>query len=131
MTVPAPALPSASSSAGTPAPVKPFSQSTALIFVDGSMELLREVADAALTETPGLTARLSTAVRAADARETKEAAHSLKGMLQCLGALPAAACARDLEQMGRSGDIARAPAVLVALEREIEKFLGALRAAMA
>jgi HPt (histidine-containing phosphotransfer) domain-containing protein len=113
------------------APAKPFSRSTALVFVDGSMELLREVADAALAEMPGLTVRVSAAVRKADPREIKEEAHSLKGMLQCLGALPAAAYARDLEQLGRSGDISRAPAVLAALERAIEPFLAALRAAMA
>ena len=115
--------------APTPAS-KPFSRSTALVFVDGSAELLREVADAALAETPGLAARVTAAVRAGDARETKEAAHSLKGMLQCLGALPAAACAKDLEQIGRSGDMGRAHVVLADLEREIAAFIAALRAAM-
>ena len=112
-------------------PNKPFSRSTALVFVDGSVELLREVAEAALTETPGLAARVSAAVKGADAREVRDAAHALKGMLQCLGALPAAACARELEQIGRAGDLARAPALLATLEREIEKFVTALRAAMA
>ena len=110
---------------------KPFSRSMALVFVDGSVELLHEVAEAALAETPGLAARVAAAVRSADAREVREAAHSLKGILQCLGALPAAGCARELEQMGRGGDLTRAAAVLSVLEREIEKFVAALRAAMA
>jgi HPt (histidine-containing phosphotransfer) domain-containing protein len=111
--------------------MKPFSRSTALVFVDGSPELLREVAETALAETPGLTARVTAAVKGADARETREAAHALKGMLQCLGALPAAAAARELELTGKSGDLARAPALLATLEAEIARFLEALRVAIA
>lgn len=124
----APQPPAATQGGASP---KAFSRSTALVSVDGSTELLREVAATALAETPGLTARAVAAVRAGDARATQEAAHSLKGMLQCLGGRPAGACAFELEQAGRAGDMSRAPALLAALEQEVARFLAALRAAVA
>jgi HPt (histidine-containing phosphotransfer) domain-containing protein len=64
----------------------------------------------------------------ADAHAVERAAHSLKGALATMAAAEAAAEAYRLEQIGRSGTLAEAGAVLRTLERRVEEVAAALEA---
>jgi len=58
----------------------------------------------------------------------ERAAHAMKGSVGTFSARAAMEAARELEERGRSGDLAGAEAALVKLEEEIERLMPALRA---
>ncbi len=105
----------------------PVDWKEAMRSVDGDRELLADVVDAYLTESPMLLKRLREAVESAVAEQVERAAHTLKGPSRSLGGTRAFQCCWQLEQMGREGDLAKASEVLVTLEREMERLCEALQ----
>lgn len=95
------------------------------------MDLLREVVSQAETDVPVLLAQAQEALSHGDLDGARKAAHTLKGTLAYLGAAPALAEARALEEAARAGDLAGAAPRLVALRGEIARLFPALRQAAA
>ena len=65
-------------------------------------------------------------VSAADGEALARTAHRLKGSVLTFSAGPAAAAALELEQIGREGDLARAPMALARLTASIVALRGSL-----
>jgi HPt (histidine-containing phosphotransfer) domain-containing protein len=75
-------------------------------------EFIGELIDAYCQETPQLIAALQQALAQGDADALQRAAHSIKSSSASLGALGFSASARELEMIGRGGNIdGVAPAV--------------------
>ncbi len=75
-------------------------------------EFLGELIDTYCQETPQLIAALQQALAQGDAPAFQRAAHSIKSASASLGAMGFSASARELEMVGRSGDLeGAAPAV--------------------
>ena len=96
-----------------------WNRAEALGRIGGDEELLRELCQIFLEESPKLLEKLRQAVTAGDADTVMRAAHSLKGESSYLGAGGTSQAARQLEEMGRSNDLSRASKTLAVLEREI------------
>ena len=105
----------------------PVDWEDAMRSVDGDRELLADVVDAYLTESPILLQNIREAVEAAAPEQVERAAHTLKGPSRSLGGSRVFQCCWQLEQMGREGDLSKATEVLATLEKEMERFLAALR----
>jgi two-component system, sensor histidine kinase and response regulator len=111
----APVTPRQPSEAAPPS----WSKSEVLARIGGEEELLQEMCHIFLEESPKLLQKLQQAVAAGDSEAVMRAAHSLKGESSYLGASRTSAAARELEEIGRSLDLARASSALAALESEI------------
>jgi len=107
------------------APSKPakaaasWNRAEALDRIGGDEELLRDLCDIFLEESPKLLQKLHVALAAGDSDGVMRAAHSLKGESSYLGAGETSQAARQLEEMGRNKDLSRADATVAVLEREI------------
>ena len=116
----------------TPLPLKPSSsrnawdRSKTLERLGGDEDLLREVVQIFLEETPKLMTSLQQGIRDSDPETVERAAHSLKGQLSYLGLEPIAKLARDLEDAGRNKALAGAAALLEILTAEISCATAAL-----
>jgi CheY-like chemotaxis protein len=103
----------------------------ALEKLGGDEELLVEIIDLYLDDSPQVVEKIRAAVADGDAEGAWKAAHRLKGSVGSLSAHPAFEAARDLEVVGREGDLADAAAALERLERELQRLaedLATLRA---
>ena len=109
-----------------PSPAESFDLSEALARVDGDHELLAEMAELFLEESPRFTSEIRTALEKNDTQTLTYAAHTLKGSVGNFAAPEAAEAARQLEQMGRKGELAGAGVVLA----QIEAALGRLQPAL-
>jgi two-component system, sensor histidine kinase and response regulator len=96
-----------------------WNKAEALGRIGGDEELLRELCQIFLEESPKLLEKLRQAVTAGDADALMRAAHSLKGESSYLGAGGTSQAARQLEEMGRSNDLSRAGDTVAVLEREV------------
>jgi two-component system, sensor histidine kinase and response regulator len=111
--------------AGTPGtPAEPaqaasWNKVEALDRIGGDEELLREVCQIFLEESPKLLKKLQQAVAAGDADGVVRAAHSLKGESSYLSASGTSRAARQLEEMGHNKDLSHARDTLAVLEREV------------
>ena len=99
----------------------------ALERLGGDEDLLRELCQIFLEESPKLLHRLREAIAHADPEALMRAAHSLKGELGYLGAEGAARAARELEDMGHEKKLSRATEVFSLLERELAELHVALK----
>jgi signal transduction histidine kinase/HPt (histidine-containing phosphotransfer) domain-containing protein len=106
-----------------------WSKTKTLDRLGGDEELLRELCQIYLKESPKLLENLRQALSDGDAEAVKRVAHSINGEVGYLGAESASQAARQLEKMGNEKDLSRAPAVFVTLERELIGVQLALRAA--
>jgi signal transduction histidine kinase/DNA-binding response OmpR family regulator/HPt (histidine-containing phosphotransfer) domain-containing protein len=110
---------------GTPGtPVEPaqaasWNKVEALDRIGGDEELLREVCEIFLEESPKLLKKLQQAVAAGDPDGVVRAAHSLKGESSYLSASGISRAARQLEEMGHNKDLSHARDTLAVLEREV------------
>jgi CheY-like chemotaxis protein len=111
-------------SAAAPGPV--LNEAAALDFVEGDRALLAELVEIFSAQWPTTLARLRTAVVTNDSQAVYFSAHALKGQVGQFGAKATFEAARELELMGRQGELTGAPAALDVLEHE----LGRLRAAL-
>jgi len=107
-------------------PDPPFNRNAALVQVDGDEELLAELAVMFLDELPSQLAALRDAVARGDSKGLERTAHSLKGAVGNFAARRSFDRARDLEMMGRAGDLAHAQEGLAALEESLERLEPAL-----
>jgi two-component system sensor histidine kinase/response regulator len=104
-----------------------WGKAEALERLGGDEELLRELCQIFLEESPKLLHKLRQAIVDTDAQGVMRAAHSLKGELGYLGAAAASHVARDLEDMGHDKNLSRAAEALVVLEREMASLHLALK----
>jgi two-component system, sensor histidine kinase and response regulator len=104
--------------AAPPSPVT-WDRAKALEKVDGDEQLLQEVIQIFLEESPKQLAELRQAVTEGNSDLLERAAHSLKGELGYLGVLDTCQKARNLEQMGRNGDLDQAAETLAVFETEV------------
>ncbi len=74
----------------------------ALKSTEGDTELLRDVVEAFLEESPTLLDHLEHAISRSDYVEVRRASHTLKGTLRLFGSTPSRDLAADLEEMGRA-----------------------------
>jgi CheY-like chemotaxis protein len=96
--------------------------------LEGDVELLKEIADVFLEQSPQLLLRIKEAAERGDSKTVERAAHTIKGSVSNFAAEPAYRAAQKLEEMGRHGDINRAGEACADLESEIERLKPALAA---
>jgi PAS domain S-box-containing protein len=94
--------------------------------VEGDLELLREIVDLFLNESPGLMSEIRESVTSRDPQGLEQAAHRLKGAISNFSANEAYQAALRLETMGREGDLQCAEEALTALQAAIERLKPAL-----
>jgi PAS domain S-box-containing protein len=99
----------------------------ALDALGGDSDLLKIVVDAVLTECPTLITQLERAMAAKDARVVHRSAHTIKGSLRTLEAAQTAMMAEQIENAGRSGDLAGVAPLVPELKRELAAVLEELR----
>ena len=92
----------------------------------GEPDLLCSLIDLFMDEAPSLLAAVRSAIMARDPAALRTAAHALKGCSSNLGATLLAAQCKILEDHGRAGTLAAAPAALTALETEYTRAVTAL-----
>ena len=80
-----------------------------------------------LEEGPQLMQQIRDHIEAGSAAELRRAAHTLKGSADVIGATPAMAVAGQLEELGRTENLAQAPALCAELARAMEDLLVAVR----
>jgi CheY-like chemotaxis protein len=95
----------------------------------GDKNLLREITDIFLDETPKLIARLQQAIQAGNAELVETTAHSLKGGLSYFGSAGTNQ-ARELERMGREKNLTEAAGVLTAFLNEVNALMNRVRQEM-
>jgi len=100
-----------------PTPEK-WNKIEALDRLGGDDELLQELIQIFLAESPKLILKLQKAVFESDAEAVMQCAHSMKGEISCLGGDAAAKAALELETMGRNKTLGGAAEALVTFERE-------------
>ena len=105
---------------------QPFDLKEALARVDGDHELLTEMAELFLEESPRFVKEIQAAVESGDTQTLTYAAHTLKGSVGNFAATEAAEAARQLEQMGRKGDLEGADMELANLEAALARLTPAL-----
>lgn len=106
-----------------------WQRAEALERLGGDEDLLRELCQIFLEESPKLLQTLRQAAVAGDAEAVMRAAHSFKGELSYLGAEEATHAARILENMGHEKDLSGADATLVSLERQVTELCLSMKSA--
>lgn len=92
----------------------------------GDAALVRELVTLFLAECPRMLECIRQAVRAGRPDEIRWAAHTFKGAVGNFGDRGVLLAALALEQAGRAGDTAQAPALLADLEREVDRLLASM-----
>jgi HPt (histidine-containing phosphotransfer) domain-containing protein len=116
----------ASDSPGPAGPQAPFDREGALAQVGGDPSFLWDVVQTFRTEGPQLLARIREAASAGDGDRLRRAAHTLRGAASVLAAGAVTRLAGQLEDVGRSGRMTDAAAVLAVLEERFGELLTAL-----
>ena len=91
----------------------------ALSRVAGDEEMLRELAQIFLEESPNWLDQVETAINDGDAEGLFRAAHDIKGSTEVFCADPAVQAAKQLERMGRQDELEVADEALGALKAEL------------
>ena len=91
----------------------------ALEGVDGDRQLLADVIGAFLESLPIVATAIDAAVRSGQAHALERSAHTLKGELMAIGAIPAAESVRKLEMFGRENALTDANAVFAELQQQL------------
>lgn len=89
--------------------------------VSGDTELLKELVELFMGDHITLLSAIGTAVASRDPQALMTAAHTLKSSLGIFSAHAAMTAARQLELMGRNGDMTQAAETLKTLQAEIER----------
>ena len=106
-----------------------WDKAAALDRLEGDEELLRDICQIFLEESPKLMTRLQQALQQDDSEAVSRAAHSLKGETGYLGAGNVCLIAKQLETMGRNHELAQASPVLEQLQKEMATLRSAVRQA--
>lgn len=106
----------------TPSHAKPhrFDAPAALQQCFGKPHILRQMIDDFLTESPPLLGRVRLAAQRGDCAEVAASAHRLAGTLAFLRATEALKAAKNVERIGRCGDLLTAPEAIGNLERQLD-----------
>ncbi len=107
-------------------PIDPSTFNTLLDSIGGDRAFLAELVATFLTDGPVQLEALHAALARGDAETCRRAAHSLKSNAASFGALALAALCKELEDVGRSGDLAAAPELLARVEAEFASVRAAL-----
>ena len=99
-----------------------FSYEEALERVGGDEDLLKELLDLFLQESPTYLSHIRQALQQSDPEALAQAAHTLKGAAGNLGAKIIFETASRLEQNGHNENLTTAEDTTLVLEKEIEKF---------
>ena len=91
----------------------------ALDNIDGDPADLKELLEIWLTQEPVLISRIQAALENQDTAQLHLAAHTLKGSLKLFGFLGASSKAQQMENAGKSGQIAEGAKILQLLENEL------------
>lgn len=104
-----------------------FDQAAALMRVEGDTELLVEIIEVFLDDSPRLLSRIREALKREDLKSLEQAAHTLKGSVGNFCAPVAYAAALKLEKIGREGNAEKAQEAWIDLERAMEQLRPALQ----
>jgi two-component system sensor histidine kinase/response regulator len=91
-------------------------------------DILKELTELFLSDVPQQLVLLKEAVEAGDASSVGRVAHTLKGSSSNMGATRMTTICSELEAVGASGDLSRAPELLEQLEKEFGRVRMALEA---
>jgi signal transduction histidine kinase/CheY-like chemotaxis protein len=108
-------------------PVGASGSSSLLARVGGDAKLLRGIARTFLKDYPAKLRKIKRAIARKDGSGLASATHALKGAVAIFGAEEAVEDARDLEQMGRQGDLAMAMGIYRKLHKAIARLDTKLR----
>ncbi|NBR27681.1 MAG: response regulator [Betaproteobacteria bacterium] len=108
-----------------------YNRAEALARAADDEELLAQIIDIFLEETPALLAQIGEALDGGDCDRAFRAAHTIKGSSSNLSAAPVTAAARAVELPARAGDAATALAAYPALQKAVAALIEALVAARA
>ena len=86
---------------------------------EGEPDVLKELIKLFLEDVPSQLKALREAGEKDDAKSVERTAHTLKGSSSNMGALRMVTLCAELEEIGRSGDLAPAPALISGLEAEL------------
>ena len=103
-----------------------FDEAELLARVDNDTAFLAETVEMLTSDGPPLLDELRRALAAGDAPAVGRTAHSIKGMVSNFCAVQAHAAAQRVEQIGKSGDLAAAPAAVQTLHEELDSLTGEL-----
>jgi signal transduction histidine kinase/CheY-like chemotaxis protein/HPt (histidine-containing phosphotransfer) domain-containing protein len=95
--------------------------------VGGDEKLLRRMIQTFLRDTPKRVTEIATAIRRNNPEALASLAHALKGSISIFGAEAAHKHSQELQEIGRSGDLSRAPEIVGLLKEEIAKLQANLR----
>jgi PAS domain S-box-containing protein len=115
------------SASSAPGSTPPIDRAAALRTAGGDPTLLADLARLFLDDCPERLAELRAAVGGGDPDQVQRAAHVVKGSVATFAARGARDLAAELERAGRERCLDDAPALLAALEAELERVSGALR----
>lgn len=104
-----------------------FNLEAALDRLDGDRELLADLIKLFLEESPKEFAAIAAALSRQDAAVLASAAHKLKGSVTQFCADRLFDSVKNLEQLGRAGDLAGAAPVCAAVEIQLAELQNALR----
>jgi len=96
----------------------------------GEPDVLKEVLELFLEDVPVRIERLRTAWQGGDAVVLQRAAHSLKGSAANIGATALLGVCRQLDELGRSGDLSSAAPLVTALEAEFARVQSEIKTLM-
>jgi two-component system, sensor histidine kinase and response regulator len=96
----------------------------------GDQELLAELAELFLEDVPPQLEVLREAIEGGDAPSVERVGHTLKGSCGNMGALRMGTLCAELEEIGHSGELERAPVLFERLEAEFGRVRPALEAEM-
>ena len=96
-----------------------FDSNTMLERMGGDTDLLGEVIELFMEDSPRMLESIREAVSSENAGEVERAAHSLKGALLNMSADAAASIALQLEKMGREKALVDTAALVIDLEKEM------------
>ena len=119
------------SSSDPQSPVPAFNLDEAVKTCYGEYGLFQEVAGCLFGDADSLLERMHVALGNGAAGELANTAHRLKGTVSYLGAAPALAATRHVEEIGHSGDLTAAPAAIDNLAAELDRLKDALRSSSA
>jgi HPt (histidine-containing phosphotransfer) domain-containing protein len=110
----------------SPREQEPIDTASALVRVEGDVELLKELVALFLKDLPEMLTTLREAVTAGDATAIERAAHKLKGSVGNFAARPAFEAALRLEVLGRDATLSEAGSAYAELENEINRLQSAM-----
>jgi HPt (histidine-containing phosphotransfer) domain-containing protein len=103
-----------------------FDESELLDRVDNDLEFLADTVEMLSTDGPAQIEKIRQAINANDADTVGREAHALKGMISNFCAPDTQHTALGLEQMGKAGDLASAPAAIEELEQQLRALVSEL-----